>query len=116
MMKTARIVGLLAALLALPARGEDWPGLGADLARSRRSAEVLVSPAALGAPIATGAAAVASPVAADGFLVTAGLDGVVRAFRESDRALLWSKPVGSPVFSTPVLDKGRVYVPTSGGM
>jgi outer membrane protein assembly factor BamB len=116
MMKLSRLVGLAAALLALPARGDDWTGLGPDDARRRVSAEAVASPAALGAPLATGSPSAASPVAADGFLVTAGLDGVVRAFREDTRALVWSATLNGPVLATPLVDRGRVFVPSSGGL
>jgi outer membrane protein assembly factor BamB len=110
-----RLVGLAAALCALPARGDDWSGLGRDDARSRAASEVLVSPAPLGVPVATGSESVASPVAADGYLVTAGLDGVVRAFRESDRSLVWSRQLAGAIFATPLVDRGRIYLPSSNG-
>jgi outer membrane protein assembly factor BamB len=113
MMKICRIVGLAAALCALPARGDDWSGLGRDDARSRAASELIVSPAALGAPVATGSDSVASPAAADGYLVTAGLNGIVRAFRESDRSLVWSRTLGGAIFAAPLIDRGRVYVSSS---
>src|SRR5688572_24525992 len=116
MMKPSRIIGLAAVLLALPARGDDWTGLGRDGARTRVATELLSSPAQLGAPVATGSESVASPVAADGILVTAGLDGVVRAYREDDRTLLWSATLGGPILATPMIDQGRVVVPSSGGL
>ena len=110
-----RIVGTAALLLALPVRGDDWTSLGRDDGRTRAATEVLVSPAPLGLPVPTGSPSAASPVAADGFLVTAGLDGMVRAFREDDRSLVWSVPLSGSILATPVIDKGRVYVSSSGG-
>jgi outer membrane protein assembly factor BamB len=116
MMRTRRIVGILL-LLAVPALGDDWSHLGGDNGRTRVPFEIIVSPAPA-APyptLATGAEAVASPVAADGFLVLAGVDGAVHAYREFDRTPLWTTMLGGPVLSTPLVDRGRVYVPCSDG-
>jgi outer membrane protein assembly factor BamB len=115
MRKASQIVGLALALLALPARGDDWTGLSRDDARSRAATEGLGALSPLGVPLATGSSSAASPVTADGFLVTAGLDGRVRAFREDDRSLLWSIKLNGPIIATPAIDKGRVYVSSSGG-
>lgn len=107
-MKISRIV-LILALLAMTARGDDWSHLGRDDGRSRLPTESIANPAPLAA-LTTGIESIASPVAADGFLVLAGLDGSVRAYRESDRALLWTVATGSPLFATPLLDQGRVII------
>ncbi len=116
MRKAYRIVGIAVALLALPARGDDWAGLGRDGGRTRLASELIASPAALGSPLATGSETAASPVAADGILVTAGLDGFVRAWREDDYSPLWSVKLGGSILSTPTIDRGRVIVPSSGGV
>ncbi len=107
-MKTLRSV-LILALLALTARGDDWSHLGRDDGRTRLPVETLANPTVL-ASLASGSGSIASPVAADGYIVLSGLDGMVRAYRESDRALLWSHATGSSVIGTPLLDQGRVYV------
>src|SRR6185503_2738537 len=75
---------------------------------------LLVAPALHGS-LATGSESVASPVAADGILVTAGLDGTVHAYREDDRSVLWDASVGGPILGTPLIDHGRVYVPSTYG-
>ncbi len=105
----------LAALLALPARGDDWTHLGRDDGRTRAPSEALAGSLAALPVLSTGSSSAASPVAADGILVTAGLDGRVRAFREADRALLWTAVLGGPVIATPLADRGRLYVPCTDG-
>ncbi|HLH28667.1 MAG TPA: PQQ-binding-like beta-propeller repeat protein, partial [Acidimicrobiales bacterium] len=106
---SARRTVLILALLGVTARGDDWLHLGRDDGRTRLPAETLAAPGLL-ASAATGSSAIASPVASDGFLVVAGLDGTVRALRESDLAPLWSVATGSPIVATPLADHGRVYV------
>src|ERR1043166_6338726 len=113
-MNWTRSLGVLA-ILAMPAMGDDWTHLGRDDARTRLPAEVIVSPAPLDAGVSTGSPTVASPVAADGFIVVAGLDGAVRAYRESDRAPLWTRNLGMALISTPVVDRGRIYAPSTSG-
>lgn len=112
-MKNLRAI-VLTALLAASARGDDWSQAGGDAARTRVPAESIASPALLGS-LATGSPTFASPVASDGYLVTAGLDGVVRGYRESDRALLWTRSTGTSFVSTPVVDRGRVFLPALDG-
>ncbi|MBI3858202.1 MAG: PQQ-binding-like beta-propeller repeat protein [Planctomycetes bacterium] len=112
-MKTLRAFGLLA-LLAATARGDDWSQLGRDPGRTRAPSESLLAPAFLGS-VATGSSTIASPTASDGFLVTAGLDGVVRAFHEGSRQLLWSTSTGSAIISTPLVDLGRIFLPSTDG-
>jgi len=107
---------VILALAAVTARGDDWPHGGRDDGRTRAPSETIVAPALLGSGVATGSGAVASPVAADGYIVVAGLDGRVRAYRESDRLLLWTAGSGSALIGTPLVDHGRVYVPTTDGM
>lgn len=114
-MKTLWRASCIAALLALPALGDDWTHLGRDEARLRLPGEAIAAPAALGGGVSVGAPVVASPVVADGFLVVADTAGYVRAFRERDRVLLWSRATGSPILSTPLVFQGRVVVPSGDG-
>jgi outer membrane protein assembly factor BamB len=51
-------------------------------------------------------------VVADGFVVTADLDGSVRAIRAESGELAWQVPLASPVLGTPAIVRGRVFVPT----
>lgn len=104
----------IAALLAMPALADDWGHLGRDDGRRRLPAEAVLSPAPL-AYFTIGGSAVVAPVAADGFLVAATLDGDVRAFRESDGTPLWTVHPGGPIRSTPLVDRGRVVVSTGDG-
>ncbi|MBV8878514.1 MAG: PQQ-binding-like beta-propeller repeat protein [Planctomycetaceae bacterium] len=113
-MKTLGTIGALA-LLALTARGDDWSHSGRDDVRTREPSETVDTPA-LFASVATGSETVASPVCADGYIVVAGLDGKVRAFRESDLAPVWTAPRTAAVIGTPLIDKGRVYVPFADGV
>ena len=102
-------------LLALPALGDDWGHLGRDDARQRVPGETILAPASLGAGVAVGGQVAGSPVAADGFLVVADLDGNVRAFKESDRTLVWTAATGGSILATPLVAQGRVVVPTGDG-
>jgi hypothetical protein len=113
-MRTRRSV-LILALLAVTARGDDWLHLGRDDGRTRLPVETLAAPALLSSA-ATGEPAIASPVASDGFLILAGVDGTVRALRESDLAPLWSVATGSSIVATPLADHGRVYVSCLDGL
>jgi outer membrane protein assembly factor BamB len=106
---------VIAALLALPAMGDDWGHLGRDDARLRLPGETIASPATLGPGVSVGSPVVGSPVAADGFLVVADVAGNVQAFRESDRVLLWTRSTGGPILSTPLVAQGRVVVPSGDG-
>ena len=54
----------------------------------------------------------ASPVVADGFLITANMDGVVTAMRADSGELVWKASLGSTVQGTPTVARGRVFVPT----
>lgn len=113
-MKTMlRTFGLLA-LLAASAWGDDWTHWGNTNDRARAPAETVVAPAFHGS-VVTGSDTVASPIASDGYLVTAGLDGTVRAYAEDTRALVWTAPLGQPVIGTPIIERGRVYIPCTDG-
>lgn len=114
-MRTLLRTVLIAALLALPAMGDDWGHLGRDEARQRLPGETIASPAALGPGVSVGNPVVGSPVVADGFLVVADVAGNVQAFRESDRVLLWTRATGGPILSTPLVAQGRVVVPSGDG-
>jgi outer membrane protein assembly factor BamB len=95
--------------------GDDWGSLGLDGGRTRLPSETISAPAALLPATATGSVGVASPVAADGVLVIAGLDGKVRAYRESDRSWIWTAATDGQIMATPAIDRGRVYVPSTNG-
>jgi outer membrane protein assembly factor BamB len=113
-MRTIRVLVLIT-LTAAAARGDDWPHGGRDLDRTRAPSETVDSPSLL-LSVATGSATVASPVASDGFVVTAGLDGTIRAYRENDLAPVWTDALDSTVIGTPLIDHGRIYVPTTSGI
>ncbi len=116
-MKRIAVLSGLLALAAGAVRGDDFPHLGGDAARGRApAAETLLSPAAFGLPIAAGEEMVASPVAADGFLLTASLDGTLRAYRDSDRAPLWTVELGALVIATPAIGQGRVFIACTDGV
>ncbi len=123
-MQTKRDVRLFAALLATgalasagAARADDWATVGLDAGRTRLTAERAGGGFADGrwtyAPQG-GARVLASPVAADGFAVTADLDGNVTALRADSGALAWRTKAGGVVQATPAVARGRVYVPTLG--
>ncbi len=102
---------------ALPARADDWPTPGLDAAHTRASAER--SGAAFGGGTwrfsPTGdAGALASPVVADGIVVSARLDGTVTGLRAADGQALWQVSIGSSVQGTPAIAGGRVFVSTLG--
>src|SRR5690349_9635152 len=99
------------------ARADDWGTPGLDAAHSRLSAER--SGAAFGAArwstaFKTGGKVLASPVAADGFLVTVDLAGVVSGLRADDGTPIWQAITGAAVHGTPAVARGRVFVPTFG--
>jgi outer membrane protein assembly factor BamB len=106
------VTGVLAAS-GTAARAEDWPTPGLDAAHTRFSTERSGTRFADGRWSVAGSGRVlASPVAADGFLVTADLDGTVRALRAHDGQLVWQVALRSTVQGTPAIGRGRVYVPT----
>jgi outer membrane protein assembly factor BamB len=97
------------------ARADDWGTPGLDISHSRLSAER--SGASFGSgrwstSFKTGGAVLASPVVADGFLVTVDLDGAVSALRAEDGTPVWQVAAGSAVHGTPAVEHGRVFVPT----
>jgi len=119
---TARAAGLslgvLLTVLTAAAHATDWGTPGLDGAHSRLSTES--SGAAFGdgrwayTPPSRGRA-LASPVTADGYLVSADLDGTVTALQANSGALAWQVSLGSAVQGTPAVANGRVFVPAIGG-
>ena len=109
---------VLAALsLAAPARADDWATLGLDASRARLSAE------RSGAAFTDGkwsylpagnAGALASPVVADGFVVSAGLDGSLTALSADTGQPVWQVALQAAVQATPAITNGRVFIPTLG--
>src|SRR5205814_1269380 len=109
----------VAAALAItvPARADDWPTPGLDAAHSRLTVER--SGAAFGdgrwSFARAGAGALASPVVADGYVVSALFDGTVRALAADTGKVAWQVMLGSQVEGTPAIASGRVFVPTLDG-
>jgi len=99
------------------ARADDWATPGLDGARSRLSAERSGAGFTDGhwsfAPQTTGRA-LASPVVAEGFAVSADLDGTVNVVRAESGKLVWAASAGVPVQGTPTIAHGRLFVPTLG--
>jgi outer membrane protein assembly factor BamB len=101
-----------------PVLAADWPDMGLGASRARFTAEVL-GPSFGHAPSWTSRlpptgdaiylALLASPAAADGFVVIGTSTNRLRALRETDGALLWEVPTLDAVFSSPVLYRGRAY-------
>ncbi len=103
--------------LAAPARADDWTTLGLDTARGRLSAERSGTTFTDGkwSFVPTGdAGALASPVVADGFVVSAALDGALTALAADTGQLVWQVALRSAVQATPAIANGRVFVPTLG--
>lgn len=102
----------LSAVAVLLARGDDWVHLGGTDDRSRETAEVLGPPFSLdwSAPLPGGG--VSSPAVADGYVVAGSRSGTVYAFRESGAAA-WTAATGDEVIATPLLTRGRAYVPST---
>jgi len=107
----------LAALAATAARADDWGTPGLDAAHDRLSAERSGTQFADGhwafSPQTSGRA-LASPVVADGFVVSADLDGTLSALAADSGQAVWQIPLGSAVQGTPAIANGRVFVPTIG--
>ena len=113
-------VGVLAlVMLAAPAaRADDWGTPGLDARHSRLSAER--SGATFGdgrwsyAP-PSGGRALARPIVADGFVLSADLDGTVTALAAESGKLAWQAALGSAIQGTPAIANGRVFVPAISG-
>jgi outer membrane protein assembly factor BamB len=104
--------------VATPARADDWPTFGLDGAQSRltseRSGAAFADGRWLLAP-PTDAGVLASPVVADGYVVSAALDGTVSALAADTGKAVWQVSVGASVQATPAIVGGRVFVPTQSG-
>jgi outer membrane protein assembly factor BamB len=115
----AVVAAVVAAVLALaaPARADDWATLGLDPTRARLSAERSGSAFTDGrwsfSP-AGQAGALASPVVADGFVVSAELDGSLTALAADTGQMVWQAALHSPVQATPAISNGRVFIPIMG--
>jgi hypothetical protein len=104
--------------VATPARADDWPTFGSDGAQSRLTAERSGAAFADGRwllALATNTGALASPVVADGTVVSAALDGTVRAVAADTGKVAWQFTLGASVQGTPAIAGGRVFVPTQSG-
>jgi outer membrane protein assembly factor BamB len=118
-MKRLQTYLVFAAVTALPAaaHADDWAAPGLDAAHLRLSTER--SGASFGdghwsfSP-AGDVGVLASPVVAEGYVVSARVDGTVNALSAESGQLVWQKALGASVQGTPVIASGRVYVPTLG--
>jgi outer membrane protein assembly factor BamB len=102
-------------LTAAPAWAADWGTPGFDGAHARltseRSGALFTNGRWSAGPVGS-TKVLASPVVADGFVVTADVDGIVRARHADTGALAWQVTLKMAVHGTPAVLKGRVYVPT----
>ncbi|HVR61688.1 MAG TPA: PQQ-binding-like beta-propeller repeat protein [Polyangia bacterium] len=105
-------------LASAPVLAADWPEMGLGSARARLSTEVLGPAFGRAASWASRLppvkdqfyhALLASPAAADGFVVIGTSTNRLRALREADGALLWELPTEDVVLASPVLYRGRAY-------
>jgi outer membrane protein assembly factor BamB len=100
-------------LLSPAAWANDWGTPGLDLTHTRLTAERSGSQFGEAAWMTAPAGWVlASPVVADGFVVTANLEGVVTALRADTGEEVWKVSLGTTVQGTPAVARGRVFVPT----
>jgi len=104
------------ALAAGAARAEDWATPGLDAGHSRLSPERSGAKFSDGRWVApsTGARVLASPVVADGYVVSVDIEGGVRAVSADDGVSVWQASMGAQVQGTPAVARGRVFVPTVG--
>jgi MYXO-CTERM domain-containing protein len=113
----AVVATAMVALGATAARAEDWPTPGLDAAHARLSSErsgARFTDGRWTASFAGGARVLASPVVADGYVVSVDLEGAVHAVRADDGEPVWQVSVGAAVQGTPAVARGRVFVPTVG--
>jgi hypothetical protein len=97
-------LGATVVLAATAARAEDWPTPGLDAAHARLSSERTGARFTDGrwtASVAGGARVLASPVVADGTVVSVDLEGAVRALRADDGQPVWQVSLGTAVQGTP---------------
>jgi outer membrane protein assembly factor BamB len=105
------------AFAATAARAEDWPTTGLDATHGRLSAErsgTRFTDGKWTTSFAAGARMLASPVVADGYVVSVDLDGAVHGLNAHDGAPVWQASLGTAVQGTPAVARGRVFVPTVG--
>jgi len=117
--RAARLGGVTAGLAFVlftgAAHADDWATPGLDAAHSRLSAErsgTSFGSSRWSTRFKNGGLVLASPVVADGFVVTVDLDGMVTVLRGDDGGPVWRASLGSPVRGTPAVARGRVFVPT----
>lgn len=120
----ALLLGASTTLASGAAGATDWPGLGLGASGTRLTTETL-GPTFSSAASWTNQlppvqdafyhALVASPAAADGFVVFGTSDNRLRALRESDGRLLWEVPTGDSVYASPVVYRGRAFAATASG-
>src|SRR5262249_5287036 len=99
------------------ARAEDWPTPGLDATHARLSSErsgARFSTGGWAAPLAGRARVLASPLVADGYVVSVDLQGGLRALHADDGTPAWQGSAGTAVLTTPAVARGRVFVPTVG--
>jgi len=113
----ASLAVLVVTTTAAALRAEDWGTPGLDATHTRLSAERSGTLFGGGrwtvAPVGRGHT-LASPIVADGYVVTAEIGGTVRALRAETGQPLWQWSAGSEVHGTPAVTHGRVFVPTLG--
>jgi outer membrane protein assembly factor BamB len=113
--RTLLALGLLG---ATSARADDWTSLGLDGSRSRLSAErsgSLFGPARWEYTVPPMKdvgyrALIASPAAADGFLILGTLYNKVLALREQDGQRMWELTLGDAVHASPAVWRGWAYL------
>lgn len=115
--RTLPAVALLLTVAAAPgpARADDWGTPGLDSSHARLSAErsgALFADDRWTVASTRGTRTLASPVVADGYVVTADLGGTVQALRADTGKAIWQRKIGASLQGTPALARGRVYVPT----
>ena len=108
----AVILYLASYILYLPAN--DWTSLGNDATRARSTEEKLSDTFIPGWQYTITAGITSSPAVADGFVVIAGRDGLVRALDELDGSLLWTSAISGDVIASPAISQGLVYIPSAG--
>jgi len=114
------LVGAAAAVAsgaASMARADDWVSWGRDTSRARHAEErsgATFSDGRWSATFAGGARVLASPSAADGYVITVDLEGAVHALDAADGRELWHVALRSAVHGSPAVVQGRVFIPTFG--
>jgi outer membrane protein assembly factor BamB len=112
-----KMVSILVLLCAArTARANDWTGIGSDPQLSRRSAEQSDPSFTSSWSYSLGTGnIIATPVTADGRIVTASSNGTVAALDAATGKLLWSRALQAGVRATPAIANDQVAIPTMGG-